>query len=84
MQKGQNLSTTTKIESFPRLDPGNPNTKYIETSVQGTLDIGNGVYKPWGCTSNVADLFFKEIIRLYGIPRTIISDMDAKFFSYFK
>ena len=32
--------------------------------------------------SNVADLFFREIVRLHRMPKTIISDKDAKL-SYF-
>ncbi|XP_028184710.1 uncharacterized protein LOC114371490 [Glycine soja] len=32
---------------------------------------------------HVADLFFKEIVRLHGLPRNIVSDRDAKFFVTF-
>lgn len=33
--------------------------------------------------SHVAELYFKEIIRLHIVPKTIILDHDSKFLSYF-
>jgi hypothetical protein len=32
-------------------------------------------------TTNIAEIFMKEIARLHGIPRTIILDIDTKFTS---
>ncbi|XP_074265602.1 uncharacterized protein LOC141588043 [Silene latifolia] len=33
--------------------------------------------------TSVAELYLKEIVRLHGVPKTIVSDRDTKFMSYF-
>jgi hypothetical protein len=36
-----------------------------------------------GDTTHITNLFFKEVIRLHGLPRSIVSDQDTKFIGHF-
>ena len=33
--------------------------------------------------SKIAKLYFDKIVKLYGLPKTIVSDRDVRFMSYF-
>ena len=82
----QGLYTPLPVSSHPRVDVSMdfilslPQTQQNKNSIFVVVNRFSKIFNDATC---IAELCFKEVMRLHGIPRSIVSNQDTKFFSHF-